>query len=309
MQYPVLGRALWVTAVLSLSATAHADVRSLTDFVLSADRVDAPQLTLAPAPTPQEEALDELVGQGRHWRLETDRGPVHVWIPAGYDAATAATIVFVHGYWVTVDEAWTDYRLPQQFALAGTNAMFIAAAAPQGKHDTIAWPSLTALVKTVKDSVDVAMPSKRLVAVGHSGAYRTLAMWLPNPSLDTLVLLDAMYGEYRFLPWIRENKQRRMVNIAYETDGYSDYMHRCLPSTVRVDGLPASGFPDARIVYAKTDVGHWSLVTDGVALPLALRALGVAAVPKAPLDLPLGLPLHCEAIGNPFAPKLAELER
>src|SRR4029078_4755002 len=98
-------------------------------------------------------------------------------------------------------------------------------------------------------------------------------------------------------------------------------MHRYLPSTVRVDGLPQEGFPDARILYAKTDVGHWQLVTDGLALPLALRAIRVDQVADAPTDLPLaqlpvrakglplGIPLRCDPVANPFAPKLAEVER
>jgi hypothetical protein len=310
VQSSVLGRAFGVAAVtVALAGTARADVRSLTDFVLAADHTDAALLALPPPPTPKEVELDELVDAGRHWRIETGHGPVHVWIPEGYDPATAATVVFVHGYWVSVDEAWTDYRLPQQFALSGINAMFIAPGAPTSKHDMLAWPSLNALVRTVKDSVDVAMPAKRLVAVGHSGAYRTLSAWLPNAQLDTIVLLDALYGDYRFSSWVRESDRHRFVNIAYETDRYSDVMHRYLPSTVRVDGLPEQGFPDARILYAKTDVGHWQLVTDGVALPLALRAIGVDAVADAPLDLPLGIPLRCDRDGNPFSPRLAELER
>ncbi|HEY5944502.1 MAG TPA: hypothetical protein VIV40_03385 [Kofleriaceae bacterium] len=310
MLYSALGWSLRVAAVtLALYATASADVPSLTEFVIAADKADPAAFALPPPPTPQEIALDEAVAAGRHWRFETDRGAIHVWIPANYEPSTAATVVFVHGYFVSVDEAWSDYRLPQQFALSGINAMFIAAQAPMAKRDSLVWPSLTALVKTVKDSINVTMPSKRLVAVGHSGAYRTLAAWLPNPTLDTVVLLDAVYGEFRFMPWVRESKTRRLVNIAYETDRYSDEMHRHLPSTVKVEGLPASGFPDARILYAKTDVGHWQLVTDGVALPLALRAIGVDPVAEAPLDLPLGMPLRCDLAGNPFSPRLAEIER
>jgi hypothetical protein len=291
------------------AADARADVPSLTDFVLAGEKPHPSLLHAPPPPTAQELALDEAVAAGRHWRVETERGPVHVWIPARYDAATAATVVFVHGYFVSVDEAWADYRLAHQFALSGINAMFIAAQAPMAKRDSLVWPSLSALVRTVKESVDVTMPTKRLVAVGHSGAYRTLAHWLRNESLDTVVLLDALYGEYRFMPWARESKTRRLVNIAYETQRYSDVMHRHLPSTVKLDALPDDRLPDARILYAKTDVGHWQLVTDGVALPLALRAIGVDAVAEAPLELPLGMPLRCDPTSNPFSPKIAEVER
>jgi len=307
--YAVLGRVCGVAAItLAIATPARADVRSLTDLVLAADQplVEPPvEVTFPRLPTPHELALDELVAAGHHWRIETERGAIHVWTPENYDPTTAVTVTFVHGYFVSIDEAWHDYRLPQQFALSGINAMFIAAQAPMGKRDALRWPSLNALLKTVMDSIDVTVPVQRVVAVGHSGAYRTLASWLPNESLDTVVLLDALYGEYRFAPWVRDSRTHRLLNIAYETGRYSEVMHRALPSTVRVDGLPAEGFPDARIVYAKTDVGHWQLVTDGVALPLALRAIGVPQVDNAPTDLPLGLPQRCDTAAHPFAPKLA----
>jgi hypothetical protein len=242
-------------------------------------------------PAPRSgDVLDERVDAGRHWRLDTARGAIHVWVPADYDAATAAAVVFVHGYWVGVDEAWDTYRLAQQFALSGINAMFIAPEAPATKWEPIAWPSLADLVRTVAERVDAALPAHRLVAVGHSGAYRTLALWLANPALDTVVLLDALYIDYGLLGWLRASKQRRLVNIAYETGRVSNYLHRRLPSTRRVDGLPPDGLPDARILYVRTGAGHWELVTDGVALPLALRAIGVPRLASAQADLPLGLP-------------------
>lgn len=292
---PSLVRGLAVL-VLVLSATAQA--RSLTDVFEGPDVcLAAPSLVLPRPPriAADDEVLEAMAKAGRHWRFDTDHGPVHVWVPENYDPATAATIVFVHGYHVDVDQAWVDYRLPQQFALSGDNAMFIAPAAPREKRSPINWPSLNALLATVKASVDVPMPSQRLVIAGHSGAYRTLALWLANARLDTVVLLDALYGEYSFMPWVKQTRTHRLVNIAYETDRYSDWMHRWLPSTVRVVGLPEDGFPEARILYAKTTVGHYPLVTDGIALPLALRAIDVPSVQGARFDLPLGLPPRCDA--------------
>lgn len=295
MKYPVLGRALAV--VLALGLAAPADARSLSDVLDGPDTCAvAPSLTMPSEPViaAPDEVLADMAHAGRHWRLETERGPVHVWVPENYDAATAATVVFVHGYHVDVDQAWADYRLDQQFALSGVNAMFIAPLSPREKRSPITWPSLDALLRTVKASVDVDMPAKRLVAVGHSGAYRTLAIWLANTRLDTVVLLDAVYGEYSFSPWVKSSPLHRLVNVVFETDRFSDYMHRMLPSTVRVVGLPPEGFPEARILYAKTTVGHYPLVTDGVALPLALRAIDVPSVQGARFDLPLGLPERCD---------------
>jgi hypothetical protein len=212
---------------------------------------------------------------GQEFRLDTERGQVRVWMPDGYDPATAATVVYVHGYHVDVAQAWTDHRLPQQFAASGINAMFIAAAAPRDKAAPVVWPSLNALVASVAARLSLRMPTQRMVAIGHSGAYRTLALWLDSPTLDTIVLLDAVYGDFSFVPWVRASKAHRLINIANETIAYSNEMHRQLPATRRVDGLPVEGFPEASIVYAKTGVGHWSLITDGVAVPLALRAIGV----------------------------------
>lgn len=287
-------------AVALLASPAGADVRAPDAAVPeprpSLDRPppdrppEDPPRALELDAAPPRDALDERVDAGRHWRLDTARGAIHVWIPADYDAETAAAVVFVHGYWVGVDEAWDSYRLAAQFALSGINAMFIAPEAPAAKWEPIAWPSLADLIRTVAAGVDAAMPAHRLVAVGHSGAYRTLAPWLANPALDTVVLLDALYTDYGVLHWMRTSRQHRLVNIAYETGRFSDYLHRRLPSTRRVDGLPPDGLPDARILYVRTDAGHWQLVTDGVALPLALRAIGVPQLASAPGDLPLGLP-------------------
>ncbi len=212
---------------------------------------------------------------GQEFRLDTERGPVRVWIPDGYDPETAATVVYVHGYHVDIAQAWTDHRLPQQFAASGINAMFIAAAAPRDKADPVVWPSLNALVASVAARLSLRMPTHRMVVIGHSGAYRTIAEWLDSPTLDTLVLLDAVYGDYSFVPWVRASKAHRLINIAHDTIPYSNEMHRQLPTTQRVTELALEGLPDAPVVYAKTRLDHWALVTGGVALPLALRALGV----------------------------------
>jgi len=225
-------------------------------------------------------ALAALVAPARaetHWRLATDRGPVHVWIPDNYDRNTALTVVFVHGYGTWIDEAWVDYHLPEQFARSGLNAMFIACGAPAGPDRPMLWPSLSLLVRTVAAGIDQPLPKGELVAVGHSGAYRTLVLWLTNPALHTLVLLDAAYGEQdQFMTWTRDDMRHRLINVASDTIPESNWIAGFLPGTMRVDGLPAEWTDEtraARVLYVRTDVGHMPMITDGVALPLALRAL------------------------------------
>jgi hypothetical protein len=238
-------------------------------------------------------SIPKLVADGRHWRLETPRGAIHVWVPHGYAPETAATVAYVHGYYTDLDGAWSEHRLPSQFALAGINAMFIACEAPASKHQPVAWPSLRALLATVAREVDVPMPAGRVVAVGHSGAFRTLERWLPNPRLDTVVLLDAAYGDlWGYRQWLFANKEHRLIDVGDDTIKRTDALHRSLPRSVVLDGLQLlGGLPEeakeARVVYVRSTFGHMPLVTGGIVLPRVLRALRVKRVLTAPIPYPL----------------------
>lgn len=241
-------------------------------------------------------SLRSLVAAGEHWRIETPRGPIHVWAPDGYDPKTAATVIYVHGYYTHVDDAWTDDQLPAQFALSGLNALFVAPEAPADGREPVEWHSLRALLHVVKEHIDERLPKGQLVVVGHSGAHRTLTQWLGNPDLDTVVLVDAAYGDtdlYR--AWVRSSRDHRLIDVGDDTRRWTDRLHRSLPSTVTLDGFPAAeagklpkDARGARILYIRSSMGHMELVTDGVALPMLLRALHAPKVSDVPLSLPLG---------------------
>src|SRR5262249_5301326 len=49
----------------------------------------------------------EPLNGGVHWKIKTDIGFIHVWHPKGYEPRSAATIVYVHGYYTDADTAWT----------------------------------------------------------------------------------------------------------------------------------------------------------------------------------------------------------
>ena len=219
---------------------------------------------------------------GKHWRIVTDRGPVHVWIPDSYDRETAVTAVFVHGYGIGVDSAWTDYHLDEQFARSGLNAMFVVCGAPGSLEQGVVWPSLSQLLRVVGEGIAQPLPAGEVVVVGHSAAYRTLVLWLGNQALRTLVLLDAAYGEEdRFLAWTRD-PHHRLINIASDTIDESNWLHAFLPNTKRIYGLPSDWSDDARaarVLYVRTDIGHMPMITGGVALPLALRVISEGSTP------------------------------
>jgi len=253
---------------------------------------DEPAIALVPPIDPKAAWLAAEIARGRHWRLETARGPIHIWTPAGYARATAQIVLYVHGYHANADTVWDEHRLAEQFALSGANALFVVPEAPTGKHDPIAWPSPSALLREVRRGIEEELPLGRVAAIGHSGAYRTLIPWLQDGRLDTVVLLDAAYVDVLpYRAWVIGSKARRFLNVSIDTVRWSDRLHRTLPSTRTIEGFPREITDDlakARILYIRSDIGHWPLASEGIALPAMVRALGPTHVyDELP---PLGLP-------------------
>ncbi len=250
-----------------------------------------------PEPPPAPTTLSELVDGGTHWRIKTAHGPVHVWIPRGYDARRAETIVYVHGFYTHVDGAWTNYKLARQFAASAINAMFIAPEAPASGAEPVSWTKLTDLLAAVEAGIGRPWPRRRLVTIGHSGAWRTLLGWLDEPRIDTIVLVDAAYGEIeKYKNWILGDEKRRLIDVGDNTRAWTDALHAQLPDTVVLEDFPslAEGMPReltrARIVYIKSKIGHMPLVTDGVALPMLLRMLRAKRLVREPLSELLASP-------------------
>jgi hypothetical protein len=240
---------------------------------------------VAPPPT-----LSELVEGGHHWRITTAHGPVHVWIPKGYKPKRAETIVYVHGFYVHVDDAWQTYKLETQFAGSAINAMFIACEAPASGAEPVSWGNLADLLDAVEHGIDQPLPRRRIVVMGHSGAWRTLLGWLDEPEIDTVVLVDAAYGEIEeYKKWVLASDKHRLIDVGDDTREWTDKLHADLPDSYVLEDFPSleDGIPReanrARIVYIKSHLGHFPLVTNGTALPMILRTLRARRLVKEPL--------------------------
>jgi hypothetical protein len=246
------------------------------------------------SPSPPLSVAD-AVRLGTHARLTLPQGPVHVWIPSGYHPDGAATILYVHGYYDSVDDAWTGHRLPEQFALAGCNALFIAPEAPTSGGPPVNFPDLTELVEQVEARMGVWRGTGPLVAVGHSGAYRTLERWLDAPLLDTVILVDALYDEEEpFARWYRASPEHRLISVGDDTIRWTEDLALELEGTVVADHFPIaaeSWTPEqraARHLYVRSQFGHMAQITSGISLPLLLRLLPVARLPDTAWHQPLG---------------------
>ncbi len=74
---------------------------------------------------------------GVHQRFVTANGPVHAWCPEA--AEPELLVVYVHGYFDTVDDAFRDHGLVQQFKASGVNALFVLIDGPTGPKEDVKW--------------------------------------------------------------------------------------------------------------------------------------------------------------------------
>jgi hypothetical protein len=239
-----------------------------------------PAATLIDATTAQE-FVQEKLADGTHVRFGTAKqGPVHVWWPRTYHPATADTVVYLHGFYTDVDQAFLDHQLAEQFRDSGRNALFIAVQTRSWVTDGLGWDDLEALLTEATRRAHVKRPAGGITVVGHSGAYKTAAAWLGHPKLHRVVLVDGLYGnDGDFVRWVEGAAGRQVVLVGFET---AERAERVLPRklVVRLDELPRLYDPlpaaaqSAKILCLQSQrFTHMELVTDGRVLPWVLHTL------------------------------------
>jgi len=263
-------------------------------------------IAIAGDPAPARDPITTAVAAGRYQRIDGPRGPVHVWIPRGYHADTGATIVYVHGYWDNADTAWTNHRLPEQFALSALNALFIVPEAPTQRGVPVNYPDLGELIRLVEETTGEVRGAALTAALGHSGAFRTLETWFDEATLDHVVMIDALYGdEDRVVRWFEASPAHRLITIGEDTVMGTEAVADKIPGTLTLDQFPPSyelmpaAAKTARHVYIRAQYGHMQLVNQGVALPAVLRLIPVELLGDGPWQQPLGsLPPPVDARGG-----------
>lgn len=223
---------------------------------------------------------EDRVEGGRHWRIKTAQGAVHVWTPDGYDRSTAGTVVYVHGYWTNVDNAWKEYQLAKQFKMSRQNAMFIVPEAPGSNEDNVKWGALTDLRKAVSRA-NLKMSDGPIVVMGHSGAFRTVMQWVDHKLVDQIILLDAMYGgEKAFDDFIKSGKradEHKMIVVGAAVARSSVSFSQQYKFAVSREKFPETlgGFTKAerraKLLYVHSQYDHMAIVNSKKVIPLLLR--------------------------------------
>jgi hypothetical protein len=226
------------------------------------------------------EKTEDVVAGGKHWRIKTRAGSVHVWVPPDYDRATAGTVIYVHGYWNDADSAWRDHGLARQFRASRQNALFIVPDAPRSNEDSVKWPALKDLRKAISRA-NIVMPDGPVIVMGHSGAFRTVMQWVDHKLVQQIVLLDAMYaGESAFDEFIGHGKRadhHKLVVVGADTAQGSAGFVKKYKFAVAREKMPPSydGFSKrekrAKLLYIRSQFEHNSIVTSGKVIPVLLR--------------------------------------
>ncbi len=229
---------------------------------------------------------DTVLG-GRHWRIKTAQGAVHVWVPEGYDRETAGTVIYVHGYWTDADGAWRDHGLARQFRASRQNAMFIVPDAPSSNEQRVRWPALTDLRRAVTRA-NLMLPHGSTVVIGHSGAFRTVMQWVDHRAVDQIILLDAMYaGEHAFDEFIASGKRaddHKLIVVAASTADSSASFAKKYKFAVAREKMPDGvwGFTKrergAKLLYVRSQYGHMQIVTGRTVIPTLLRVTPLKAL-------------------------------
>jgi hypothetical protein len=226
----------------------------------------------------------DAVADGMHWRLKTERGPVHVWRPAAYDPKTAGLVVYLHGYYLDVDAAWRDHRLAEQFQRSGRNALFVVPEVPTSPNEAVIWKDPAPLLEALRGRLDVPVPKGPIVVAGHSGAYRTIVEWLPSARVKQIVLLDGLYANRSdFFDWLvakSDGPRPKLVLVPRETLAETNRLLEDFKDAERRPLQPDEPMlrTGARVLVLAAQDGHMELVTEGRALPLALRLTALPAL-------------------------------
>ena len=224
---------------------------------------------------------------GAWWRVGTTRGAVVAWRPAGYHPREAGVVVYLHGYFTTVDQAVAEHRLFEQFRQSGKSALFIAPEAPAWNGEDSVWPDLAALLGEVCRRTGLTPPQGPLVVAAHSGGFRTTLLWLGEPRLEEILLLDGLYrGEEQLRGWLEAPSQvsRRLVLVSDETRDKAEALAAATPGAVWLPRVPPlrpgleGAARSARLVAIRSQHGHMVIVEKGEVLPVLLRATRLAPV-------------------------------
>ena len=210
----------------------------------------------------------EKRAQGHTYEGKTYPADVHysdrtvaIFVPKGFRAGDTTDLVFYfHGWRNNVDDTLAKFRVAEQLAASGVNAVLVLPEGPRNAPDSFGgkleetgvFSSLVSDVLATLKARGVIGSAKpgSIVLAGHSGAYRVMAFILTRGGLTANVrevyLFDALYGQTeKFAHWI-DRFPGKLVDI-YTAEGSTRDESLALMDDLRAWDIPFVAVPESAV--------------------------------------------------------------
>jgi hypothetical protein len=221
---------------------------------------------------------------------------VAIFVPKGFRAGDATNLVFFfHGWRNNVDDAFRQFRVAEQLAASGVNAVLVLPEGPKNAPDSFGGKlEETGVFSSLVSDVLAALKARGLVEsttpgsvvlAGHSGAYRVMAFILARGGLTANVrevyLFDALYGQAeKFAHWI-DRFPGKLIDI-YTAEGGTRDQSLDFMDDLRAWDVPFVAVPESaatpellrknRLVFLDSALAHDDVVAKNEQLRAFLTA-------------------------------------
>ena len=209
---------------------------------------------------------------------------VAIFVPKGFRAGKTTDLVFYfHGWRNNVDDTFARFRVAEQLAASGVNAVLVLTEGPKNSPDSFGGNLeetgvFSSLVSDVlgalkaRGVIEKTRPGS-IVLAGHSGAYRVMAFILTRGGLTANIrevyLFDALYGQTeKFAHWI-ERFHGKLVDI-HTAEGGTRAQSMDLMDDLRAWNIPFVAVPEDavtqdvlrknRLVFIESPLEHDDVV-------------------------------------------------
>jgi hypothetical protein len=186
---------------------------------------------------------------------------VTIFVPKGFRKGDATNLVFYfHGWRNNVDDTLKQFKVAEQLAASGVNAVLVLAEGPKNSPDSFGGKlEEPGVFKGLVDDVLTALKARgivettkpgSIVLAGHSGAYRVMAFILTRGGLTANVkevyLFDALYGQMeKFAHWV-DRFPGKLIDI-YTAEGGTRDQSLDLMDDLRAWEIPFAAAPESAV--------------------------------------------------------------
>ncbi|MFY7997697.1 MAG: hypothetical protein ACOVSW_03775 [Candidatus Kapaibacteriota bacterium] len=206
---------------------------------------------------------------------------VMIFLPKGFrPQKTLDFVVYLHGWYNSIDSATAQFRIAEQFAESRSNAVLVFPEGPKFAPDSFAGKleDSCGLQRLCQETLETLRRTKNInarlgnvILAGHSGAYRGIAYMLlrGGVSVREVWLFDALYGQpEKFAHWLEHDFKRlrgRFINIYTDDGGTKAETEKLMEDlaawripfrAVEEKALTTQDLKRSGIVFIHTDLQH-----------------------------------------------------